>query len=61
MEVEQLENLKREIEEYRKLLEDELKTDKGPDHLEKVIKLSQNLDELIVRYEHAIRNNNEKR
>ena len=30
MEVEQLENLKREIEEYRKLLEDELKTDKGP-------------------------------
>jgi len=59
--VKQLEILKKEIEEYRKLLEEELKTDKGLDKVERIIELSHKLDKLIVRYEQTIKNGNQNR
>lgn len=52
-----LESLKQEIEEYRKLLEKELATENHTDGVEKVIELSHKLDKLIVKYEQAIKIN----
>ena len=53
-----LESLKQEIEEYRKLLEEELAAENHTDNVEKVIELSHKLDKLIVKYEQAIKINN---
>jgi hypothetical protein len=53
-----LESLKQEIEEYRKLLEEELAAENHTDSVEKVIELSRKLDKLIVKYEQAIKINN---
>lgn len=50
-----LESLKQEIEEYRKLLEEELAAENHTDSVEKVIELSHKLDKLIVKYEQAIK------
>ena len=51
-------SLKQEIEEYRKLLEEELAAENHTDSVEKVIELSHKLDKLIVKYEQAIKINN---
>ena len=48
-------SLKQEIEEYRKLLEEELAAENHTDNIEKVIELSHKLDKLIVKYEQAIK------
>ena len=53
-----LESLKQEIEEYRKLLEEELAAENHTDSVEKVIELSHKLYKLIVKYEQAIKINN---
>ncbi|HOC09401.1 MAG TPA: aspartyl-phosphate phosphatase Spo0E family protein [Bacillota bacterium] len=53
-----LESLKQEIEEYRKLLEEELAAENHTDSVEKVIELSHKLDKLIVKYEQATKINN---
>ncbi len=58
MESNDLESLKQEIEEYRKLLEEELAAENHTDSVEKVIELSRKLDKLIVKYEQAIKINN---
>ncbi len=56
MGAEQLKKLKKEIEEYRKRLEKELETEKGSHSIESIIKLSQDLDKLIVKYEQVLKN-----
>ncbi len=56
----QLEKLKREIEEYRKRLEEELSRKNQLDSVERTIQLSRNLDELIVKYEQALKKANSK-
>ena len=53
-----LESLKQEIEEYRKLLEEELAAENHTDGVDRVIELSRKLDKLIIKYEQAIKINN---
>lgn len=53
-----LESLKQEIEEYRKLLEEELAAENHTDGVDRVIGLSRKLDKLIIKYEQAIKINN---
>jgi hypothetical protein len=50
-----LESFKQEIEEYRKLLEEELAAEKNSDNVERIIELSRKLDKLIVRYEQTLK------
>lgn len=50
-----MESFKQEIEEYRKLLEEELAAEKNSDNVERIIELSRKLDKLIVRYEQTLK------
>lgn len=55
MGADQLKSLKNEIEEYRGLLEKELNAEKSSNKMKSIIKLSRDLDNLIVKYEQTLR------
>ncbi len=60
MSVRKLEELKRMIEEYRQCLQKELSCGEKSYDADKVLRLSCDLDELIVEYEQALIDNEDK-